>query len=959
MLEEKKEEKNAFCQISQALFTDQHTMSKATPCCLEDKNGKTFFTCLICQWHYGCDGATCQPRTFNEAGEIISNGSCVNPNPAAANNRNIPPCRSRGLFKAKTLYEKRQAHFNSDWHKLAHEAACKHESVKQVIEETQELYNRKKRGRDMGNEQKDACHELEEVLKYIPKPSAGTKEALDAPSKKACGIVLPITEPTGAGPLAASPTAWAMVLEQFRRALLQARQKACTDSSSNEGILQDLSTQDEHFAACESGLCAAAEDAHSISRAVTRIALPECEARAAAQARVVLLENQNAKPDDVRKNLRAGMPLAEYLTSETIQPLLLIDEKRAAEAAARKTADQVKMAQLSASEKAKHERLRARYETSAIGHQTFTSTSKGRGDELALVAQAAQGRGSSPLEQQYVEQMRSLKELTKGMTLATQQPQLVAANQQAEIIQMQLVEQQDVQIKELRKQQAEDDERCVELQRELQEKRSRSERNLPHVEEQNDRQRHKKLGETLVRMREAEAKLVAHGDEKALARSDLRLRNAILAAKEKAVYGHPFLKAAEEEAENASKLLPEARKALRLCEEALNAREGDAKAAVKAAQAAQGGADPMLNETARVLGAGDPFDVLGVQRNATDADVKAKYGKSRSIFADGRGELCIQARQRLTDAYERMATLEQRRDLESARVRSAKGPFAVLGLPRNASNADVDKRVKDLASLVHPDKGGDVELMQVVNNAGDDLKDKERKAKYIRSYPIVAGRIERAAKQKDLALSEARCRHHEKMLGGIMLKPLPALLPAKGLETTCSPKPKALNPIVAFACGLTVKKVERIHIIEQLPGDPSEPFRAATIDCTVIIGDEELDVRVPFELATLCKRDGSFHAPSLAEKTARWAMEHLEDIQSTFKELHSQAIAIYDEACWKGLHIHANGHEPVDPLPQTPPLLDFKKWVKRAAAIVSAQAPQASGKRRRDDAEQESVPQLL
>lgn len=192
-----------------------------------------------------------------------------------------------------------------------------------------------------------------------------------------------------------------------------------------------------------------------------------------------------------------------------------------------------------------------------------------------------------------------------------------------------------------------------------------------------------------------------------------------------------------------------------------------------------------------------------------------------------------------------------------------------------------------------------------------------------------------------------------------MLKPLPALLPAKGLETTCSPKPKALNPIVAFACGLTVKKVERIHIIEQLPGDPSELFRAAIIDCTVIIGDEELDVRVPFELATLCKRDGSFHAPSLAEKTARWAMEHLEDIQSTFKELHSQAIAIYDEACWKGLHIHANGHEPVDPLPQTPPLLDFKKWVKRAAATVSAQPPQASGKRRRDDAEQESVPQLL
>ena len=149
-----------------------------------------------------------------------------------------------------------------------------------------------------------------------------------------------------------------------------------------------------------------------------------------------------------------------------------------------------------------------------------------------------------------------------------------------------------------------------------------------------------------------------------------------------------------------------------------------------------------------MLKAGNAFDVLSVQRSVTNAAATAARDESMSILAGGKGELCILSRQRLTDAYEKVDTLEKRRDLETKRVLSAKGPFAVLGLPRDANDADVDKRVKDLAALLHPDHGGSDEVMKVVNEAKDRLKDKEMKEKYIKSNPMYVGKLGLEARQK-------------------------------------------------------------------------------------------------------------------------------------------------------------------------------------------------------------------
>ena len=117
------------CQICKTLQTTQATMAMMTPCSTEDKNGKKQFTCLVCQWYYGCDGETCKPRDFG-TGVIVSEGACVHPNPET--NRYVPPCRSRGLFKESKLSEKRIDHFHSKWHAVAVEAARKHEPVKQA-----------------------------------------------------------------------------------------------------------------------------------------------------------------------------------------------------------------------------------------------------------------------------------------------------------------------------------------------------------------------------------------------------------------------------------------------------------------------------------------------------------------------------------------------------------------------------------------------------------------------------------------------------------------------------------------------------------------------------------------------------------------------------------------------------------------------------------------------------------
>lgn len=52
-------------------------------------------------------------------------------------------------------------------------------------------------------------------------------------------------------------------------------------------------------------------------------------------------------------------------------------------------------------------------------------------------------------------------------------------------------------------------------------------------------------------------------------------------------------------------------------------------------------------------------------------------------------------------------------------------PFAVLGLPRDASLEQVEKRYRQLSFIYHPDKeGGHEDSMKLVNNAYEEIKKK-------------------------------------------------------------------------------------------------------------------------------------------------------------------------------------------------------------------------------------------
>jgi len=56
------------------------------------------------------------------------------------------------------------------------------------------------------------------------------------------------------------------------------------------------------------------------------------------------------------------------------------------------------------------------------------------------------------------------------------------------------------------------------------------------------------------------------------------------------------------------------------------------------------------------------------------------------------------------------------------RAARAMDPYAVLGLPREASLEDVKVRYRQLANIYHPDKeGGNEDAMKLVNNAYKEI----------------------------------------------------------------------------------------------------------------------------------------------------------------------------------------------------------------------------------------------
>lgn len=66
-------------------------------------------------------------------------------------------------------------------------------------------------------------------------------------------------------------------------------------------------------------------------------------------------------------------------------------------------------------------------------------------------------------------------------------------------------------------------------------------------------------------------------------------------------------------------------------------------------------------------------------------------------------------------------------------------PYIVLGVPRQASAAEIARAYRRAARASHPDSGGagSAEQFRVVSDAYDELRDPRRRAMYDRSHPLV------------------------------------------------------------------------------------------------------------------------------------------------------------------------------------------------------------------------------
>jgi len=118
------------------------------------------------------------------------------------------------------------------------------------------------------------------------------------------------------------------------------------------------------------------------------------------------------------------------------------------------------------------------------------------------------------------------------------------------------------------------------------------------------------------------------------------------------------------------------------------------------------------------------------------------------------------------------------------------------------------------------------------------------------------------------------------------------------LETKSVLTPEEWNNVSTFGDddGGVAKRIDlQPHHVVKVRGGYRSPvfdfpnFRAATIECTFVVGKWELSATVPFELATLRRpSDGPFYAPELAEATAKWASDNRGFVDNILAELRGQ-----------------------------------------------------------------------
>ena len=74
-------------------------------------------------------------------------------------------------------------------------------------------------------------------------------------------------------------------------------------------------------------------------------------------------------------------------------------------------------------------------------------------------------------------------------------------------------------------------------------------------------------------------------------------------------------------------------------------------------------------------------------------------------------------------------------------------PYTVLGVPRQASAAEIARAYRRAARASHPDSGvvGSTERFRVVSDAYEQLRDPRRRAMYDRSHPLARSPTARTA----------------------------------------------------------------------------------------------------------------------------------------------------------------------------------------------------------------------
>jgi len=324
-------------------------------------------------------------------------------------------------------------------------------------------------------------------------------------------------------------------------------------------------------------------------------------------------------------------------------------------------------------------------------------------------------------------------------------------------------------------------------------------------------------------------------------------------------------------------------------------------------------ASETVKAAARVHLSVNAYDVLSLSRTvkAKDSDsktgahsddfddlVKRHHAELRNTLQAGAGDRMTAADGQLLHsailasdaALGKLKTLELRRKYEMERIQGAVGPFAVLGLLRNATPVDVSARRNELQLMLRPDQTKSDELTEAVkrvNDAYEMLSDSEKRAEYEKEHPLQQCDKDAPGGGSDWRLGKAVQKRHEETLQ-MLLDPLYKLFPPKGvkttIKTTLTTKVEA-DPAFTLVCDLDITEA-KISFTEQVGLDNS--FRAATIQCTAKVGKWNLKVTVPFEVATL-----HIHAPSLATAVGKWMAKN--DVVSMVKEVREQVNAQWEE----------------------------------------------------------------